>query len=217
MHRDDVDAVRRARSGDEEAYRLLVQRHSRALYRLAFRMTGQRADAEDVHQDTFVRAFRQLDRFEARSNFATWLYRIGYNCAIDHLRGRPRHESVEGPEALAERAEGAGAPTVDDLVYATEIGDRVQAALNGLTAQERAAFLLRHYDGCSIGEICGALELNASAAKHAVFRAVRKMRQALEPLRPVLGARRGAGRDEDLDETPRTVEHIARRGAMRSV
>ena len=73
MHPDDAAAVLRARDGDEDAFRLLVHRHSRGLYRLAWRLTGQQADAEDVVQETFIRAFRQLDRFEARSNFATWL------------------------------------------------------------------------------------------------------------------------------------------------
>jgi RNA polymerase sigma-70 factor (ECF subfamily) len=216
MHRDDADAVRQARDGDEEAFRLLVHRHSRGLYRLAHRMTGQRADAEDVVQETLVRAYRQLDRFEARSNFATWLYRIGYNCAIDHLRARPRLETAEPPDVLAERAKPPTGPALDDLVYATEIGGRVQVALNGLTSQERAAFLLRHYDGCSIGEICGALGLNTSAAKHAVFRAVRKMRQALEPLRPrAADVRSRVVAAPASDEEPRVVARVAHPGVMR--
>jgi RNA polymerase sigma-70 factor (ECF subfamily) len=197
MHLDDADAVRKARDGDEEAFRLLVERHSRGLYRLAHRMTGRPADAEDVVQDTFVRAYRQLGRFEARSNFATWLYRIGYNCAIDHLRARPRHESTETPEVLAEHSTDRGRPAVDDLVYAKQIDRHVQTALTALTAQERAAFLLRHYDGCSIDEICRALDLKASAAKHAVFRAVKKMRQVLRPLMTT-----GIDRDVDEDLAP---------------
>jgi RNA polymerase sigma-70 factor (ECF subfamily) len=215
MHLDDADAVRQAKDGDEEAFRLLVHRHSRGLYRLAHRMTGQPADAEDVVQETFVRAYRQLDRFEARSNFATWLYRIGYNCAIDHLRARPRLETAEPPEVLAERPKPPTGPAVDDLVYAAEIGGRVQAALNDLTSQERAAFLLRHYEGCSIGEICGALGLNTSAAKHAVFRAVRKMRQALEPLRVRATDARSRVTATASDEEHRVVARLAQPGVMR--
>ena len=202
MHLDDADAVRKARDGDEEAFRLLVERHSRGLYRLAHRMTGRPADAEDVVQDTFVRAYRQLGRFEARSNFATWLYRIGYNCAIDHVRARPRHESAESPDTLAERSPGPERPAVDDLVYAREIGREVQTALTALTAQERAAFLLRHYDGCSIEEICRALDLKASAAKHAVFRAVKKMRLVLRPLLAPRGERPDEEARAPADTTP---------------
>ena len=182
MHLDDAAAVAQARGGDEEAFRVLVERHGRSIYRLAYRMTGRPEDAEDVVQETFVRAYRQLSRFEARSNFATWLYRIGFNCAIDYMRARPHRESAESHETLERLTPGSEAPSIDDLVYTGEIGARVQEALNALSTQERAAFLMRHYHGCSIEEICNALDLKTNAAKHSIFRAVKKMRVALKPL-----------------------------------
>jgi RNA polymerase sigma-70 factor (ECF subfamily) len=182
MHPDDEAAVARARGGDEDAFRLLVERHSRSVYRLAYRMTGRPEDAEDVVQETFVRAYRQLSRFEARSNFGTWLYRIGFNCAVDYMRMRPHREVPDTRAALDRQPPMVEAPAADDLVYAGEIDSRVQRALLDLSAQERAAFVMRHYHGCSIGEICRALDLKTNAAKHAVFRGVRKMRAALEPL-----------------------------------
>jgi RNA polymerase sigma-70 factor (ECF subfamily) len=182
MPLDDAAAVAEARSGNEDAFRVLVERHSRHIFRLAYRMTGKPEDAEDVVQETFVRAYRQLSRFEARSNFGTWLYRIGFNCAIDYMRARPKRESAEAQETLDQRPQETNTPSMDDLVYAGEIGTRVQAALNGLSPQERAAFLMRHYQGCSIEEICGALDLKTNAAKHSIFRAVKKMRVALKPL-----------------------------------
>jgi len=182
MHSEDAAAVAKARGGDQDAFRCLVERHSRSIYRLAYRMTGKPEDAEDVVQETFVRAYRQLGRFEARSNFATWLYRIGFNCAIDYMRSRPHRESTEAPDTLEQMSGHTSGPSMDDLVYAGEIGTRVQDALNGLSEQERAAFLMRHYHGCSIEEICGALDLKSNAAKHSIFRAVKKMRAALRPL-----------------------------------
>jgi RNA polymerase sigma-70 factor (ECF subfamily) len=182
MQPDDVAAVARARGGDEDAFRLLVERHSRSIYRLAYRLTGRAEDAEDVVQETFVRAYRQLSRFEARSNFGTWLYRIGFNCAVDYMRSRPHREAPDGLDALDRQPLRTGAPAADDLVYAGEIGGRVERALLELSAQERTAFVMRHYHGCSIEEICVALDLKTNAAKHAVFRAVKKMRAALEPL-----------------------------------
>lgn len=182
MHPDDAAAVARAKAGDHEAFRVLVERHSRSIYRLAYRMTGRPEDAEDVVQETLVRAYRQLGRFEARSNFATWLYRIAFNCSIDYMRARPHRESSESQDMLDRLAGSDRVPTTDDLVYAGEIGARVQAALEGLSPQERAAFLLRHYHGCTIDEICAALGLKSNAAKHSIFRAVRKMRLALRPL-----------------------------------
>jgi RNA polymerase sigma-70 factor (ECF subfamily) len=181
MHPDDAAAVAKARRGDEDAFRLLVERHSRSIYRLAYRMTGRPEDAEDVVQDAFVKAFKQIDRFEARSNFGTWLYRIAFNCAVDFTRTRQHRDRPEGLEVLERRAE-TKAPAADDLVFATEIDGSIQRALSELSAEERAAFLMRHYQGCSIEEICQALDLKTNAAKHAVFRAVRKMRAALEPI-----------------------------------
>ncbi len=97
MEESDAAAVSRARSGDSQAFRLLVEHHSRNIFRLAYRMTGNEQDAEDVVQETFLKAFRQLNGFEERSNFSTWLYRIGVNCALDLLRKRRRHDEFQEP------------------------------------------------------------------------------------------------------------------------
>ena len=89
----DTAAVALAREGDSDAFRGLVERHSRAVYRLAHRMTGSPQDAEDVVQDTFLKAYRQLGRFESRANFGTWLHRIAVNCSIDLIRSRKHQET----------------------------------------------------------------------------------------------------------------------------
>ncbi len=104
MHPDDAAAVAKARRGDEDAFRLLVERHSRSIYRLAYRMTGRPEDAEDVVQEAFVRAYKQMDRFEARSNFGTWLYRIAFNCAVDYTRTRQHRDRPESLDVLERRA-----------------------------------------------------------------------------------------------------------------
>src|SRR5437762_10771451 len=94
----------RARQGDGEAFRALVEQHSRSVFRLAFRMTGNEQDAEDVVQESFLRAYRQLGRFESRANFGTWLYRITSNCAVDLMRSKQaRHDQARG-ESLDETA-----------------------------------------------------------------------------------------------------------------
>src|SRR5215813_13886346 len=95
-------ALDRARQGDSEAFRTLVERHSRTVFRLAFRMTGNEQDAEDVVQESFLRAYRQLGRFESRANFGTWLYRIVANCSVDLMRAKQaRHDQARG-ESLDE-------------------------------------------------------------------------------------------------------------------
>src|SRR5258705_12881077 len=100
---DRAAALIRAREGDEEAFGALVQQHSRKVFQLAFRMMRNEQDAEDVVQECFLRAYRQLGRFEARADFGTWLYRIAANCAVDMMRSRQRRMSARS-EVLDEAA-----------------------------------------------------------------------------------------------------------------
>ena len=186
MPHTDATTVALARDGDAEAFRSLVDRHGRAVYRLAHRMTGNAQDAEDVVQDTFLKAYRQLGRFESRANFSTWLHRIAVNCSIDLIRSR-RHQEAGHDAADLEALDGAHGsdervdPSPERLMLSSEVQERVGRAMETLTHMERAAFVLRHFEGQSIEEISRALGLKANAAKHSIFRAVRKMRLALEP------------------------------------
>jgi RNA polymerase sigma-70 factor (ECF subfamily) len=178
----DADAVARVRGGEPEAFRVLMERHGRAVHRLAFRMTGNEQDAEDVVQECFLRAYRNLEHFEARSQFGSWLYRIAANCAYDTLRARARRAARIVPDTSAEDLSAevpAGDPGPDRLAAGVEVRQRVQAALGRMSALERAAFTLRHLEGLSTAEIAGALDLHSEAAKQSVFRAVRKLRDAL--------------------------------------
>jgi RNA polymerase sigma-70 factor (ECF subfamily) len=185
MPEHDAAVVARARSGDVDAFRLLVERYSRAVYRIAYRITGNCQDAEDVVQETFLKVYKQLDRFESRASFGTWLHRIAMNCSVDLLRSRPRREQAEENETLEEIAaagppSGAHAISPERLVSSAEVSDRVRTAMARLSPLERAAFVLRHFEGQSIEEIGRALGVRQNAAKHCIFRAVRKMRVALE-------------------------------------
>jgi RNA polymerase sigma-70 factor (ECF subfamily) len=181
----DDSLVRRAQDGDREAFRVLVERHSRSVFRLAFRLTGNEHDADEVVQESFIRAYRRLVRFESRSTFSTWLYRITANCAVDLLRGRKTHEPLEADGSESEpRTVPTGLTTTPDQerrAMGGQIQARVRAALAHLTERERMAFVLRHVEGLSIDEIARQMNLRTNATKHSIFRAVRKMRVALEP------------------------------------
>jgi len=185
----DAAQVALVLGGDRDAFRVLVERHSRKLFRLAYRMTGNEQDAEEIVQDAFVRAYRKLDRFESRANFSTWLYRICANCALDRMRKqktedshreheREYEEGATGPLAVA----ASEAPAPDRLVMSEQLGAGVRTAMAELSATERAAFVMRHVDGFSIEEIAKSLELSIGATKNSVFRAVQKLRRQLEPL-----------------------------------
>ncbi len=186
MDESDRASVARACDGDGEAFRSLVERHSRYVFNVAYRMTGSAQDAEDIVQEAFLKAYRQLSRFEARSDFRTWLHRIAVNCSIDLIRTR-RHREVGQDLSNLEDAGGAepapaGMAGPDRLMFSAEIRERVTAGLAQLTIAERAAFTLRHVEGLPIREVAEALGLKTEAAKNSIFRAVRKMRAALEPL-----------------------------------
>jgi RNA polymerase sigma-70 factor (ECF subfamily) len=176
---DDAAAIARAVAGEEDGFREIVDRHSRAIYQLAYRITGRAEDAEDVVQDTFIKAFRQIGTFEARSSVATWLHRIGANCAIDLVRRRRPFEVAEAPETLDQRTVPGAWTSQAALVESAEIQRRIEETLTELSAKERAAFVMRHFQDSSIDDIASTLGMNTSAAKHAVFRAVRKMRAGL--------------------------------------
>lgn len=187
MESNDAAAVAHALAGDREAFRALVERHSHAIFRLAFRMTHNEQDAEEVVQDTFLRAYRNLQQFESRANFGTWLYRIGVNCSLDFVRSRKRH--VEGREVAATEdaadpldAIPASNPGPDRLAMAGQLRGRVELELARLSETERTAFTLRHVEGRSIEEIGAILGLRTSATKNSIFRAVQKLRIALEPM-----------------------------------
>jgi len=172
------EMVERARTGDPEAFRELVESYSPKLFRLAYRITGDESSAEDAVQETFLRAYRALGRFDARAQFGTWLHRIAVNSALELVRKQQRHR-FHGQE---EEPLPSPEPGPDRIALGLEVERAVRSALGDLSPMERTAFVLRHFEGRSIAEICDQLGLGASAGKQAVFRAVKKLRRVLEPL-----------------------------------
>ncbi|MGZ4845745.1 MAG: RNA polymerase sigma factor [Candidatus Angelobacter sp.] len=190
MEVTDAAVVAQVLAGDRDAFRVLVERHSRSIFRVVYRMTGNQQDAEELVQETFLRAYKSLERFELRANFSTWLYRIAVNRTLDFLSARKTHmqtndtfQIVDNPDAgdSSQIQVPAMDPGPDRLVLSTEMKGKIAGALGQLTPAERLAFTMRHMEGRSIEEISQTLNLKASAAKNSVFRAVQKLRQQLEP------------------------------------
>ncbi len=183
MEETDLELVTRIRAGETDAYREIVERHGERLFRTAYRLVGSEEDADDVVQEAFLKAYRSLDRFDGRSRFGTWIYRITVNCAMDLMRKRWRRERREIPEGVVEMDSIAtDGPRPDRLAQGEELGRRVGRVLATLSPSERAAFVLRHFDGYSSSEIGKILGMRSGATRNAVFRAVRKLRAALSPL-----------------------------------
>lgn len=184
MEVSDPALVARALAGEEDAFRVLTERHSLAVFQLAYRMTANEQDAEDVVQETFLRAFRNLKRYESRSLFSTWLYRIAANYSLDLLRSRKHfadHKAARGEVDWLDAVACSG-PSAEQITYSIQIRESIERAMAELSDQERAAFVLRHYQQLSIEEICQTLGVGENAAKHSIFRAVRKLRRILEPI-----------------------------------
>jgi RNA polymerase sigma-70 factor (ECF subfamily) len=180
MTDEETAALRRVRAGDPDAFEAIVRLHARAIRRVAARIVGAGDAADDVVQETLLRAFRALDRFDERLALAPWLHRIAANAAIDEARrrgrelqlaldddGRPSFEPESAEPSPARRASSA------------EVARATRAALAELSPAERAAFVLRHDAGQSIPEIARALGKRDNATKQSIFRAVRKLRRAL--------------------------------------
>src|SRR5437762_431034 len=144
---------------DRDAFRALVERHSRAVFRLAYRMTGNETDAEDMVQETFLRAWKQIEKFDGRATFGTWLHRICANCTLDYLRLRQRRQELQPAYQAGEDQTdpvtlvAAEAPSPERLAMSAQVSAILGPALEELSAMERAAFILRHYEGMGIEEI----------------------------------------------------------------
>ncbi len=185
MSEDENQWIEAARAGDSRAFRRLVDAHARAIHPVCFRILGETALAEDAVQETFISAWRGLDRFDGRASFRTWLHRIAVNAALMQLRSRREAASIDDTpeEQLADAPGAVYAPDPQAVAHGQDIGRKLGDAMGALSAFERAAFVLRHLEQYPLEEIASSLGTNINAIKQAVFRAVQKLRRALEPLR----------------------------------
>jgi RNA polymerase sigma-70 factor (ECF subfamily) len=171
----DWDLVQRAQSGEIAAFNVLVKKYRERLYSVIYNLTANREDTADLTQDAFVKAFQSIGRFQGRSSFFTWLYRIGVNTALSHLkRNRFRRflsfetlqESVSQEEALVAMAEGSGS---DKCLFMSELQERLNESLQKLSHKHRTAVVLFEIEGLShqeIGAIMGCSEGTARSRVH---------------------------------------------------
>ena len=181
----DTELVARLQAGDQAAYAQLVEEHASQVYRLALRMMGNEADAEDVLQETFLSAFKSIDRFQARSSLSTWLYRIASNAALMRLRRKePEQVSVDEP---VEREDGDQVPRQffdfcclpeEDLLR-DEAREEMARAVEELPPSLRSVVILRDIEGLSTEDTASALDLSISAVKSRLMRARLKLRERL--------------------------------------
>jgi RNA polymerase sigma-70 factor (ECF subfamily) len=178
MGEDDGDDVwvQQSRQGDSAAFESLVRKHQRMIHSLTYRMTGSLSDAEDLAQEAFIRAFRQLDSYHGTAKFSTWLYRIAVNACLNWRQREGRRDEIhtrwsESNEAL--RSEPA--PQADGPAPANEI----QSALMKLPARQRAAIVLTVFDGLNHAQAAKILGCSETTVSWRIFTARRKLRTLL--------------------------------------
>jgi RNA polymerase sigma-70 factor, ECF subfamily len=199
---DDIALVQRAKDGEDAAFRELLERHQGRVYHHALRLMGNAEDAEEVLQDTFLKVFRHLDRFEERSRFSTWIYRIATNEALMRLRKARRAREVSLDERLErDGGEWAGdeirdfARTALDHAMDAEIRAALEETLQELPPEYRVVFTMRDVDGLTNAEVAEVLDISVAAVKSRLHRSRMYLRNRLSRV-----FRERQGPDEARDE-----------------
>ncbi|HXY15927.1 MAG TPA: sigma-70 family RNA polymerase sigma factor [Terriglobales bacterium] len=189
---DDTLLVREAQRGNRAAFEELVRHYDQAVLRLAMHLTGSEHEAQDIYQEAFLKAYRNVGNFRFECSFYTWIYRIVTNLCLDHLRKKQvrREEAPVATDASGEQydvldrvADGrAGANPERDLM-SRELAGRINRALEKLTPRERMVFELKHYHGLKLRTVGEVLNTTEETAKNTLFRATQKLRGALADMR----------------------------------
>lgn len=176
MNEIDDKTVELAVGGDKSAFRAIVLHYAKAVNHLAYRYTADSGCAEDVAQETFIKAFQAIARYQPNAKFSTWLFRITTNSAIDYLRksNRQMADSLDEPHNQIEVSDhNIGADEQLDL------RQRLNQAMSDLSDVERLAITMKHHQGYSIQETADVLNIKSNACKQTIFRAVQKLRKQL--------------------------------------
>jgi RNA polymerase sigma-70 factor (ECF subfamily) len=179
VHDDDPDLIAKACQGDLNAYRVCVERYSPRVYAIAYQMTGNASDAQDIAQEVFIRLHRSLDRYQPSARFTTYLYRLTVNLAIDFQRrhARHRHRSADNsPEAQAVADTG---PRPDDAIETSEFHGAIRKLADRLTPKQRSVFVLRDLQDFTTAEIAAILNCRQSTVRVHLAQARAQIKEAL--------------------------------------
>ncbi|MCL5020413.1 MAG: RNA polymerase sigma factor [Bacteroidetes bacterium] len=185
---DDTELVMQAQHGDDSAFEKLIERYDRHVLSLAFSYTRNSDDTKDIYQETFIRAYSSIRKFQFRSEFSTWLYRIAVNVCLSFRMRRDKHSAaVEHiPSAAGEREyDGDFADQTSDYpaeadFMRTEMARSIEAALTTLSPMQRMIFTMKHYEGYKLKEIAKTVGCSEGTAKKHMFNAVRRLQIQLK-------------------------------------
>lgn len=184
----DGELVAQAQAGDRDAVQQLLERYERRLLSVIIGMVRNPDDAREILQETFVRAFRNLEGFKGESSFYTWIYRIAMNLAIDHQRRGGKRPLVEFDEAIGVKEDAVGEGSANlgidpfKSVRSRELGKKIFEAIESLTPDHRAVILLREIDGLSYEEISDVLECSLGTVMSRLHYARKKLQTRLQEM-----------------------------------
>ncbi len=173
LREDDHEAIEACRRGEREAFDRLVERYQRDVYRLCYRFVNNHEDAHDLAQESFIKAYRALDRFRGDSAFSTWLYRIAVNACLN-FRAARKPKAEELPEALTDAR-----PRADQDLLSEERSRRVRAAIQKLPEKQRATLILKTYHDLSHEEVAGVLGSTVGTVKANLFHGLANLKKIL--------------------------------------
>jgi RNA polymerase sigma-70 factor (ECF subfamily) len=182
---DERSLIEGMARGDQRAFREFVEQYKKKVFFLALDMVGNAIDAEDISQEVFLKVFRSFATFRKDAKLGSWLCRVTYNASIDHLRRKEWVPEPVGDDVLESRSrDNAGLPhggPVDPAaaLESSQLQARIARALEKVSPQEKAVFLLRHYDDLMLKDIASSLGLSIGSVKSYLFRAVRKIQKEL--------------------------------------
>lgn len=188
----DHELVARAQQGSEKAYRELLGRYQRPVFSIIYRMIRDREQAEDLAQETFVRVFNHIDRYDPRYKFSSWIFKIATNLTIDWIRRKELNTvSIDGSRnaVTAEQIEATSITIAspdenpEELLVAKQLGEEIEQAIGKLRPEYRAAILLRHVEGREYQEIAEILALPLGTVKTYIHRGRNELREQLQHLR----------------------------------
>ena len=176
--------IERAQKGDKYAFRELVEVSKENVFRLAYDLTGNRHDAEDVSQEVFIKAFRALHKFRGDARWSSWLYRITVNTCYDHNSSTAHKNTEYRGEIGNEENMDAGislksSRETDHMAESALIQEHIEYAIHQLTTAERSVFILRQYYDLQLKQIAGILEVTEGTVKTLLFRSIQKLQQKL--------------------------------------
>jgi RNA polymerase sigma-70 factor, ECF subfamily len=188
----ETELIREAQKGSRTAFEALVRQYDQQVLRLALRLTGSEQDAQDIHQEAFLKAYRYLPNFRFECSFYTWIYRIVTNLCLDHLRRRKSRREEQSVvvdssggemDLLGNISDERAMANPDRELERKLLGERIQEALGQLTPRERMVFELKHYQGLRLRTIGEMLNTTEETAKNTLFRATKKLRATLAAIR----------------------------------